>query len=591
MSNEITAPITIVRNVINAPISFGVTGKSAYQSYLDTTDDDPVLTEAEWSTGGGGGAPSEHAANHAAGGTDPICYHSDTAPLTAEPGQKWLQTSTGREYEFFAEAWVEVASGPALDLSGYALTADLGTASTASLPMPISLNHGPHNLLYVYSTPGITHQMARVAFQGPTYKVACIRCTFPLWIPDITNSIVSKTVTAVVRASIEYPVGVMHPLYFNGRRDVVIDEKGQATTDALDIQIPANAQFWIRTFIGCRNGDLLALRSNNYIASSSGGMVIGIAGSAATASLTVASGAVSTVSLTASGGGYTPSTEILCNVTGTGTGAVIYALVGAAGVVDTFRIAAGGSGYTGTPTIAIPGNGTGTNSYGGIPIDQTTAGTITTFSGAFALYGPSLITAIPTDGLKHRSYAIIGDSISAGYYDTNAGIGGWAKRVFDTSKIPMVNLSLGGASLYRSYISGSSMWLHLGLGKSCTDAIIALGRNDLTDSRTLVQMQADFGLLVAELRGRGLRVSACTVSPGTNVGNTAPVTGESTRVGFNDWLRTNPLGLEQIYDTADTLETSRNSGIWNSGMFYTDGIHVTAAGFTAMAAAFADLTN
>lgn len=26
----------------------GDTGKSAYQSYLDTTDDDPVLTEEEW---------------------------------------------------------------------------------------------------------------------------------------------------------------------------------------------------------------------------------------------------------------------------------------------------------------------------------------------------------------------------------------------------------------------------------------------------------------------------------------------------------------------------------------------------------------
>jgi hypothetical protein len=33
----------------------GETGKSAYQSYLDTTTDDPVLTEEEWSAGGGGG--------------------------------------------------------------------------------------------------------------------------------------------------------------------------------------------------------------------------------------------------------------------------------------------------------------------------------------------------------------------------------------------------------------------------------------------------------------------------------------------------------------------------------------------------------
>jgi hypothetical protein len=33
----------------------GDTGKTAYQSYLDTTTDDPVLTEEEWSAGGGAG--------------------------------------------------------------------------------------------------------------------------------------------------------------------------------------------------------------------------------------------------------------------------------------------------------------------------------------------------------------------------------------------------------------------------------------------------------------------------------------------------------------------------------------------------------
>ena len=34
----------------------GTPGKSAYQSYVDTTTDDPVLTEAEWSAPGEGGS-------------------------------------------------------------------------------------------------------------------------------------------------------------------------------------------------------------------------------------------------------------------------------------------------------------------------------------------------------------------------------------------------------------------------------------------------------------------------------------------------------------------------------------------------------
>ena len=191
MSNEITAPITIVRNVINAPISFGVTGKSAYQSYLDTTDDDPVLTEAEWSTGGGGGAPSEHASNHAADGTDPICYHSDTAPLTADLGQKWLQTTTGREYEYFGGAWVEVASGPALDLSGYLTkiggitsgvvvgnTTDLETVASIALPV------GTWYIKAVWLLTGTANTGTKhgLAFSGTTSLVRLNRARASNWI-------------------------------------------------------------------------------------------------------------------------------------------------------------------------------------------------------------------------------------------------------------------------------------------------------------------------------------------------------------------------------------------------------------------------
>jgi hypothetical protein len=62
MSTIINAPITIGATTISAPISLGAvgaTGKSQYQSYLDTTDDDPVLSEEAWSSateGGGSGS-------------------------------------------------------------------------------------------------------------------------------------------------------------------------------------------------------------------------------------------------------------------------------------------------------------------------------------------------------------------------------------------------------------------------------------------------------------------------------------------------------------------------------------------------------
>ena len=54
MSEQINAPVSIQVNKIIAPISvpsftIGLDGKSAYESYLDTTEDDPPLSEAEWS--------------------------------------------------------------------------------------------------------------------------------------------------------------------------------------------------------------------------------------------------------------------------------------------------------------------------------------------------------------------------------------------------------------------------------------------------------------------------------------------------------------------------------------------------------------
>lgn len=54
MSEQISAPVSIQVNKIIAPISvpsftIGLDGKSAYESYLDTTEDDPPLSEAEWS--------------------------------------------------------------------------------------------------------------------------------------------------------------------------------------------------------------------------------------------------------------------------------------------------------------------------------------------------------------------------------------------------------------------------------------------------------------------------------------------------------------------------------------------------------------
>ena len=61
MSETITATVTLATETITSTVVLGErgpAGKSAYQSYLETTTDDPPMSEAEWSEGGGGGVSS-----------------------------------------------------------------------------------------------------------------------------------------------------------------------------------------------------------------------------------------------------------------------------------------------------------------------------------------------------------------------------------------------------------------------------------------------------------------------------------------------------------------------------------------------------
>lgn len=452
---------------------------------------------------------------------------------------------------------------------------------------PISLTYAPHGTDYVYSTRGVTTQMGRMRYTSPPWASRRFQLCFAQWMISVLG-VRTDSAQVALRCSIEYPSGTMHPVYFNGSRDAKISPSGLVLSDPVDIQIPASTNYWIRVFAVCETGDLYLVKKTAFI-KNTGGMVIGVQGAAATATLAQTGGVINAVAITTKGSGYPPNTEIDCTITGAGSGASIKAVVSATGVIDGYRIVSGGTGYTGTPTIAIPGNATGSSAYGGVPVDQTTIGTIADYASAFGLFGPSAILAIPADTSGHRSYAIVGDSIGTGYYDTDVGVNGWPKRVFDSTGIPMVNLSFGGASLWRSWPVAGTAAAHLGLAEGCTDAIIALGRNDLTDSRTLVQMQEDFTTLATALINRGMRVHAATVTPGTNATNTAVLGTESIRVGFNDWLRTLPAGITTCFDTADATETSRNSGYWKTGDYYTDGIHVTAQGFDHMATAFSGI--
>ncbi len=79
-----------------------------------------------------------------------------------------------------------------------------------------------------------------------------LQLMFGNWYTQDVNFLVYETGNSgpiTVRASVEYPAGTFMPVFFNGKRDVVIDPKGNVTSDSLGIEIPAGAQFFTRTYV------------------------------------------------------------------------------------------------------------------------------------------------------------------------------------------------------------------------------------------------------------------------------------------------------------------------------------------------------
>jgi lysophospholipase L1-like esterase len=469
--------------------------------------------------------------------------------------------------------------------------AELGTAATKNTPQPISYTITPHGDAATWTVAGMTHIMTKGSYVSPPYKVSSLSMVFASFRPAVSG-IFTTTAKVIVRAAIEYPSGTLTPVYFNGKRDAVIETGGSATTDPCTVEIPPSTQYWVRVFAGTPDGDLRALPSCMRLRTGDGnGLNIGTPGIAATATLTASAGVINAVTLTAAGAGYPPNTEVACVISGAGTGADITAFVNASGSIDPFfRINNGGTGYTGTPTVAIPGNATGTSSFALAPSDKTLLGTVSG-STAYTVYGPSVIRANRASNTGKRSYVLIGDSITVGYYDTPSNVDGWARRASVNYGASFVNCGIGGATANATWDGDSQNWQQVELADGCTDAIVALGINDFNSGQTLAQVQASITALVGRLQDRGFRVSACTLTPCTTTSN-VPKAWEADRVAYNEWLRTRPLGLDQVFETADTLETARNSGVWKASHMNTGEasyIHPNATGYDAMALAFAGI--
>ena len=121
----------------------------------------------------------------------------------------------------------------------------------------------------------------------------------------------------------------------------------------------------------------------------------------------------------------------------------------------------------------------------------------------------------------------------------------------------------------------------------CTDAITALGINDMTNGRTAVLAYADLLTIWALLQP--LSVFSCTVNPASTstdsfatTANQTTVASNAQRVALNNLLRTSGMS-SGVFDLADVVESARDSGLWKAPGYTADGLHESQLASLAIA--------
>jgi hypothetical protein len=214
-----------------------------------------------------------------------------------------------------------------------------------------------------------------------------------------------------------------------------------------------------------------------------------------------------------------------------------------------------------------------------------------------------------------------GDSIMLGTGDSGVTAGfssGFLARACRTLNYGLTRWAVGGekASDWTTALTGSKTRQYA-IASGATHTICNYGFNDYAFGTSLAVGQPYFINFWTALADRGTRVIQTTITPQTSSTDSWTTTGNQTaaswnavRIAFNDWLRdgapidattaaplstgstTNAIRagsgahpLFAVIETADAVETARNSGIWKAS-WTGDGVHPNATGHAALAALF-----
>lgn len=223
--------------------------------------------------------------------------------------------------------------------------------------------------------------------------------------------------------------------------------------------------------------------------------------------------------------------------------------------------------------------------------NQVMSGTVTSnANSANVRDGPVVIIGTTSK----RTFFLLGDSICQGYEDTPDGVTGRMGILARSIGENYGYINAGISSDRATYWAGS----HTGRGPLmdyCTDVIVQLGFNDIfSASRTASQVKTDLGTIYTyAVTTKGKRCYQTTITPKTTSTDSWATTANQTVTGqesvkagtgsVNEWIRANTAAIDGYFETADVLESARDSGKWKvdgtANKYTPDGIHPDVDGY------------
>lgn len=276
-------------------------------------------------------------------------------------------------------------------------------------------------------------------------------------------------------------------------------------------------------------------------------------------------GNLASVTVSAGGSGYALG-DLLTLSIGNGTAGAMANLGNAVCIVEGVT-----AGAVTAVRIVSTGDYTSTTSQTAQTLPSGATATTTDGNGTGCTLTPTFGTSGPFDP---------GDSITRAQ--------GWIRRGLCTLGIPHATIASAGdrLSLWTSPTPPNALARMGVAGQLNADiAIVALGRNDLTNGDSVATMQANYASLVAMLKGAGIaKVYGCTITPevtstgaaGCSTVASQIVTGNnSNRLSINAWMRGGSSPFDAIIDGAALAENGGAAA--PTGQWIVQGALATAA--------------